>query len=170
MESSDQWNVSQTWTRLKFSQERYKRNYEKRLRRDVEKINTADNVYLHVERRDEKETRHKIPSIAQGSFPVKDVKKVAKAGNQIPWSLHGEFFSITSGSHSGDEYHQSGAQSIIPMKINELIMEYKPPEKENWNETHIRKRSLKPSGKLPRASKTKEGVQTKVDEVVRTRE
>ena len=55
------------------STKRYKRNYDKRLRRDAEKINPGDQVYLRVERRDEKVTQHKIEPIALA--PASNVTK-----------------------------------------------------------------------------------------------
>ena len=90
--------------KLQAAQEPYKRNYDNRMRRAAEKINSDDQVYLRVERRDEKETRHKIAPIAQ--VPRQGSKNFFEnSGNRIPWSLHGELFSITRGSRTGEERH-----------------------------------------------------------------
>lgn len=54
---------------LKATKERYKRNYDKRLWRDNQHIRPDDNVYLRVERKNEK----KLAPIADGPFLAKDV-------------------------------------------------------------------------------------------------
>ena len=60
--------------RLRKAQERYKRNYDARLRRQLETINKNDYVYLRVERRDENEHRHKLAAVAEGPFKVLETK------------------------------------------------------------------------------------------------
>lgn len=54
------------------------RNFDKHLRKNAEVIRPGDNVFLRVERKDEKETRHKLAPIAEGPFPVLRVDGAAK--------------------------------------------------------------------------------------------
>ena len=54
------------------AQQRYKRNYDARLRRHRENIKKNDYVYLRVDRRDEKEHWHKLAAVAEGPFKVLD--------------------------------------------------------------------------------------------------
>lgn len=63
---------------MKTAQKRYKRNYDKRLRCASEEINPDDNVFLRVERKYEKETRHKLALISERPFQVKDTDRAAK--------------------------------------------------------------------------------------------
>ena len=56
--------------RLMKAQQRYKRNYDARLRKQNETIKKNDHVYLRVERRDENEHRHKLAAVAEGPFKV----------------------------------------------------------------------------------------------------
>ena len=60
------------------TQARYKRNYDNRLRRTNTIIKPDDFVFLRVERRDDKETRHKLAPIAEGPFRVKEVDTASK--------------------------------------------------------------------------------------------
>ena len=60
----------ETKERLRRTQERYKRNYDARLRRQSETIKSNDYIYLRVERRDENETRHKLAAVADGPYRV----------------------------------------------------------------------------------------------------
>lgn len=60
--------------RLEKAQRRYKRNFDARLRKQKEIIAAGDNVYLRVERRNEDEHRHKLAAVAEGPYPVLDVK------------------------------------------------------------------------------------------------
>ena len=52
--------IPDTQEKLRKAQERYKKAFDKRLRRTTEDIMTGDNVYLRVERKDDTETRHKL--------------------------------------------------------------------------------------------------------------
>ena len=56
-------------------QTRYKRNYDNRLRKQSEKIQEDDYVYLRVERRDEREHRHKLAAVAEGPYRVIETKE-----------------------------------------------------------------------------------------------
>ena len=56
--------------KLDQAQARYKRNYDARLRRQTEKIVPDDWVFLRVERRDEREHRHKLAAVADGPYKV----------------------------------------------------------------------------------------------------
>ena len=49
--------IKKAGTKLKEAQERYKRNYDKRLQCDNQVIKADDHVYLRVERRDEKKKK-----------------------------------------------------------------------------------------------------------------
>ncbi len=62
--------LTETRERLRKAQERYKKNYDERLRRQSETIKPEDFIYLRVERRDENETRHKLAAVAEGPFKV----------------------------------------------------------------------------------------------------
>ena len=80
LESHDKWRqwlsktIGEARKKLDQAQARYKRNYDKRLRRQSENILKGDNVYLRVERRDESQTRHNLASVAEGPFKVESVK------------------------------------------------------------------------------------------------
>ena len=62
--------LRETGDRLRKTQERYKKNYDQRLRKQSEIIKEDDFVYLRVERRDENETRHKLAAVAEGPYKV----------------------------------------------------------------------------------------------------
>ena len=51
-------------SQLDKAQERYKREYDKRLRRQRETIKKGDSVFMRVQRRDERQTRHKLAAVA----------------------------------------------------------------------------------------------------------
>lgn len=51
----------------------YKRNEDKRLRRDNRNMRPEDRVYIHVKRKNEKETRHELAPTAEGPVFVQDV-------------------------------------------------------------------------------------------------
>ncbi len=61
-------------TKLDAAQARYKKNFDARLRRQTEKIRKEDSVFLRVERRSEKDVRHKLAAVAEGPFRVVEVK------------------------------------------------------------------------------------------------
>jgi len=63
---------------LRSAQERYKRNYDERLRRDTERISKGDYVFLRSEKTGDKESRHKLAPIALGPYLVKAVDAKAK--------------------------------------------------------------------------------------------
>jgi len=65
--------IAETKDKLIAAQQRYKRNYDKKLRRNSETIEADDFVFLRVERRDPNETRHKLAPIADGPYKVKSV-------------------------------------------------------------------------------------------------
>ena len=57
---------TETKRRLSKAQERYKRNFDRRLRRNNEHIKSGDHVFLRRESRDDSETGHKSSPIATG--------------------------------------------------------------------------------------------------------
>ena len=80
LESRSKWKqwlartVKEAKDKLMKTQERYKRNYDTRLRKQSETIKMDDYVYLRVERRDENEHRHKLAAVAQGPYKVIETK------------------------------------------------------------------------------------------------
>lgn len=70
--------IQETKERLRKAKERYKKNLDKRLRDNSENIKPCDNVFLRIERKDEKEIRHRLAPIAQKPFPVTKIDEVAK--------------------------------------------------------------------------------------------
>ena len=56
--------------KLESAQQRYNKNYYKHVKRDKLVIKPNEWMYLHVERRDESQTRHKLADIAEGPFLV----------------------------------------------------------------------------------------------------
>ena len=56
------------------AQARFKRAYDKRIRKSNEKIAAGDDVFLRVERRDETQTRHKLASVVEDPFTVHSVE------------------------------------------------------------------------------------------------
>ena len=66
--------LSTTKQRLDVAQARYKRNYDRRLRRQAEKIQVDDHVFLRVERKNLHDHRHKLAAVAEGPFRVKEAK------------------------------------------------------------------------------------------------
>ena len=64
--------------KVKRTQERYKKNYDQRLRRQSEVIKEDDYVYLRIERRDDKLTRHKLAPVAEGPYQV-----IQSTGNTV---------------------------------------------------------------------------------------
>lgn len=56
--------------KVKKSQERYKRNFDKRLRKEGETIRPGYHVFFRVERKEEKEKRHKLFPVSKGPFPL----------------------------------------------------------------------------------------------------
>lgn len=65
--------ISETRGRLHKAQERYNR-----LRKNSEKLMRGDNIFLRVERKEEKKTRQKLAPIVEGPFPVLWVNDEAK--------------------------------------------------------------------------------------------
>ena len=130
--------ISETRERLKAAQDRYKRNYDKRLRRDIEDINPGDQVYLSVERREEKESRHKLAAIAEGPFKVKDVNKPAKTV-----VIEYPDRSVENVSRSRVVLAPRGnlpkevQQAVQPLTIQDTILDY--PVKEDINASHIQR-------------------------------
>ena len=70
--------ITDTTDKLKSAQERYKRAFDKRLRKQREEIKQGDKVFLRVERKNDKDTRHKLAPIAEGPYKVKSVNNDAK--------------------------------------------------------------------------------------------
>lgn len=56
----------------------YKRNIDKRLRKNTEKTKPGDNEFLRIERNNEKETPNKLDPINECPFTVLRVESVAK--------------------------------------------------------------------------------------------
>ena len=67
--------MHRTRTRLLKSQERYKRNYDARLRKQAEAVNQGDYVFLQVERENPKDHRQKLEPIAECPFLVTKIDK-----------------------------------------------------------------------------------------------
>ena len=65
--------LSEASAKLRSSQDRYKRNYHKRLRKDREVINPGLYVFLRTEKKDNKDSRHKLAPLAEGPYLVKEV-------------------------------------------------------------------------------------------------
>lgn len=64
--------------RLQTAQPRKTRNYVKRVRRDAEDILPDHNVFLRVEKRDDKESDVKLGHTGEGSFNAKSVETYLK--------------------------------------------------------------------------------------------
>ena len=62
---------------MKKNQDRYKRTFDKRLRKQNENIVTGDSVFVRREIRDDNLTRHKFAPLADGPF------KVVKSDNRV---------------------------------------------------------------------------------------
>ena len=62
--------MHRTKKRLAQAQARYKRDYDRRLRRQDETIQAGDHVYLRVERKNAKDHRHKLAPVAEGPYRV----------------------------------------------------------------------------------------------------
>ena len=62
--------MSKTKEQLQKAQARYKKNYDKRLRKQSEVIREDDYVYLRVERKNPKDHRHKLAPVVEGPFRV----------------------------------------------------------------------------------------------------
>ena len=92
-ESHDKWRrwlsktISEARTKLDKAQVRYKRNYDRLLRRQREEIREGDSVFLRVERRNEADTRHKLAAVADGPFQVQGVSNntvvIARPDNTV---------------------------------------------------------------------------------------
>lgn len=70
--------IKDTEEKLKAAKEIYKRNFVKSLCKNNKEINPDDQVHLHVERKSEKETRHKLYPIFEGPFPVTKIDNQSK--------------------------------------------------------------------------------------------
>lgn len=70
--------IADTTDKLQAAQARYKRSFDKRLCKQLEETRQADHVFLRVERKDDKDRRHKLAPIADGPFQVKSVDAEAK--------------------------------------------------------------------------------------------
>ena len=55
------------------AQERYKKNFDARLRRQRQRISADDHVFLRIEKKNDRDTRHKQAPIASGPYPVKAI-------------------------------------------------------------------------------------------------
>lgn len=95
-------------------QERYKRSFDKRLRNNRQIIQPGDNVFLGVQRKYEKETRHKLATIGQGPIPVLSVDSSAKTvvnkrRDEAVENISGSRVALTpktdKDSHSDKEIH-----------------------------------------------------------------
>ena len=64
--------LSKTKEPLNVSQALYKRNYDRRFRRQAEKLKADDHVFFWVERKNLRHHRHKLAAVAEGTFPVKE--------------------------------------------------------------------------------------------------
>ena len=128
--------LTETRAKLKAAQDRYKRNYDRRLRRDNETIKPEDSVYLRVERRDEAETRHKLAPIAKGPYRVKAVDNRSKTV-VIEYDDH----SVENVSRSRVVLApkritpQELQESTRPSLITETIPDY--PASEETNRQHV---------------------------------
>lgn len=60
--------------RLKKAQTGYKRNYEARLRRQLEAVRVDDCLYLRLVRKTPKDQRHKLAAVTEGPFLVTNVE------------------------------------------------------------------------------------------------
>lgn len=93
------------------AQNRYTPNYDKRLRGDTGEIVPDHNVLLCVEKRDDKETRHKLFPIAKGSFKLKSVENdlnavlIIRPDNAVE-NVSRCSFSLAPDGRSDDDLHQ----------------------------------------------------------------
>ena len=71
METMDIKSLKEAYNNLLSSLGGYKRNYDKRLRRNNEKISQGDFVFLRSEKKSDKDSRHKLAPIALGPYLVK---------------------------------------------------------------------------------------------------
>ena len=128
--------LTETRDPLSKAQERYKRNYDRRLRRDLENIKAGDFVFLRVERKDDKETRHKLAPIADGPYLVKDVNQDAKTvvivyDDQTVENVSRSRVVLAPRRLTPTEQ----VDETRPMTINEIISDY--PTSEVVNNRHI---------------------------------
>ena len=56
--------------RLTKAQERCKRTFDNRLCRQKEQVRAGDSVFLRIEKRDDSQTRQKLPPLAEGPLKV----------------------------------------------------------------------------------------------------
>lgn len=67
-----------TKAQLKSTQERYKRKLDKRIRKNDEEFKPEDQVYLRMEKKNNKDSKHKLASVVNDHYPMKKVDKKAK--------------------------------------------------------------------------------------------
>lgn len=78
MQFKQEWNIG-SWKNdgCKRQNQRHastlKHNIDKRIRRNNEEVNSGDQVYIRVDRKDENETRQNIALIVDGVFHVTNV-------------------------------------------------------------------------------------------------
>lgn len=66
MEAVAENSITDTQAQIKFSPERYKRNFNKRLEKNEEEVKLGDKVYLCIERENDKGSIHKLSPIVDG--------------------------------------------------------------------------------------------------------
>lgn len=70
--------IPETQEKLRKAQERYKKSFDKRLRKEFEDFKAGDDVFLRIERNDDKDIQHNLAPIAEGPLKVKSVNREAK--------------------------------------------------------------------------------------------
>ena len=124
--------IPETQEKLRKAQERYKRAFDKRLRKQTEEINAGDEVFLRVERKDDQDTRHKLAPIADGPFPVKKVDREAKTVliERPDSTVENVSRSRVVLAPRGPSNKQL-LEGTRPMTINEVIVDFPAPEQDN---------------------------------------
>ena len=124
--------IPETQEKLRKSQERYKRNFDKRLRKNTDTIAPGDNIFLRVERKDDKDTRHKLAPIADGPFPVLRVDNTAKTVviKRPDNSVENVSRSRVALAPKSEEYTNIGEKKT-PTHLDETLSNYPAPEETN---------------------------------------
>ena len=121
---------------LRSAQERFKRNYDKRLRRNAEIISQGDFVFLRSEKKSEKESRQKLAPIALGPYLAKQVDDKAKTAVIVYDDNTVENLPRSRIVLAPKQLSSAELQSIVqPTIFNRTIANY--PATEDENRKHV---------------------------------
>lgn len=134
---------------MKCSEERQQRNFDKILRRADKTIGPAEILHLHIERKTDKDKRHKLVPIVDLQLPVTNVDKKSK---NFIIELPGRFVDTVSRKRVVPTPPSKSTHKPMvdaqPMKLTEIVSDFHFNEEQNLRnlQEHLRELYFRQNG------------------------